>query len=100
MQFLEKSSVLAITGALADDEVTEAIEKLVTYNDDANKIQYGNWYNLNSWQLFEPTYLDGDYEITKHIFHTAICTNCHASITIDDYDSYCPRCGAKMGYLE
>lgn len=25
------------------------------------------------------------------------CSNCNVEITIDDYDSFCPNCGAKMG---
>ena len=34
----------------------------------------------------------------KIILHQADCSNCHSTITIDDYDNYCPRCGAKMSY--
>ena len=100
MQYYEKSAVLAIIDTFADGEVSEAIQKLIVYNDDANRLQYGNWENVNPWQLFEPIGVEENYEITKHIFHTAICSNCQANVTIDDYDSYCPRCGAKMSYLE
>lgn len=24
------------------------------------------------------------------------CSNCHFSIKLDDYDNYCPNCGARM----
>lgn len=42
---------------------------------------------------------NGDYVITAYsslpIYE---CLNCHADITIDEYDSYCPNCGAEMHY--
>lgn len=25
-----------------------------------------------------------------------VCSNCHAHVTIDDHENYCPSCGAKM----
>lgn len=39
----------------------------------------------------------GDY-VTTAYGHLDIkeCSNCHAQITIDEYDNYCPNCGKEM----
>ena len=83
MQFLERSSVIAVIDTFGDDEIGNAIKAFPIYNE-----------------LFEPDYMNNSFTMRKVIFHTATCSNCDANITIDDYDQYCPRCGAKMEYSE
>lgn len=39
----------------------------------------------------------GDYVTTAYgSLNICECSVCEASVTIDDYDSFCPSCGAKM----
>ena len=99
MQFLERSSVITVIDTFGDEEIGKAIKAFPIYNDDANNV-IGEWESVSPWQLFEPDQINGNYVMRKIVFHTAICSNCHCSITIDDYDQYCPRCGAKMEYSE
>ena len=99
MQYLDRDNVLAVLEIFGDKEITDTITAFPIYNDEANR-KIGNWQYTTSWQLFEPNIADGNYIMRKIIFHTANCSNCNATITINDYDQYCPRCGAKMGYSE
>lgn len=99
MQFLERSSVIAVIDTFGDEEIGNAIKAFPIYNDDANH-ETGSWESVTRWELFEPDYVNNSYTMRKIIFHSAICSNCDANITIDDYDQYCPRCGAKMEYSE
>ena len=100
MTYIERETVLALAKHYAIDEFYSVLEELPVFNDDANRLQ-GTWTNVSPWQLFEPSKDAYDnYVINKVRFHTAQCSNCHCNITIDDYDSYCPRCGAKMNYEE
>ena len=95
MQYLEHDSVLAVIDIFGEEDVGKAIRQFPIYNDEANR-QTGEWIDINDWQLFEPNYSDGVYTVIPVVIHTAECSNCQATITIDDYDNYCPRCGAKM----
>ena len=99
MQYLERSGVIAVIDTFGDEEIGKAIKAFPIYNDEANHVT-GEWKNVSPWQLFEPDYTNSNYTMRKIVFHTAICSNCEANITIDDYDQYCPRCGAKMEYSE
>lgn len=39
----------------------------------------------------------GDYVTTAYgSLDVKECSNCHADITIDHYDNYCPNCGVEM----
>lgn len=99
MQFLERSSVVAVIDTFGDEEVGNAIKAFPIYDDEANR-DTGIWKDIKRWEMFEPDYTNNSYTMRKIVFHTAICSNCEANITIDDYDRYCPRCGAKMEYTE
>ena len=103
-KYLEKQNVLSIIETFGDDDIYKAICGLTEYNDDANHTAYGEWQNVELWQLFEPSVILRDnyptYNMRKITLHSADCSNCHATITIDDYDNYCPRCGARMSYTE
>jgi len=49
--------------------------------------RHGKWIN------------HGDYVTTAYgSLDVCECSLCHADVTIDEYDSYCPNCGAKMEY--
>lgn len=52
---------------------------------DIITVRYGKWIET------------GDYITTAYgsVF-TYRCSECKAEIIIDEYDSYCPNCGAKM----
>ena len=99
-KYYEKSSVMAIATTFGDEDICTALSALTEYNDDANRINYGEWQDIERWELFEPGYLEGNFIMRKIVFHSATCSNCHGNITIDDYDNYCPRCGARMSYAE
>lgn len=103
-KYFEKSAVMAILNTFGDEDVSNAVSHLTEYNDDANKIEYGMWQDVEQWQVFSPYISTSDshyvIDLRKVILHQATCSNCHSSITIDDYDNYCPRCGAKMSYAE
>ena len=39
----------------------------------------------------------GDYITTAYgSLDLKVCSYCNAEVTLDDYDDYCPNCGAKM----
>jgi len=103
-KYFEKQSVLAIIETFGDDDIYKAVSALTEYNDDANHTAYGEWEDLDSWQVFSPsvTVNNNEYvfQMRKIYLHQAHCSNCHCLVTIDDYDNYCPRCGAKMSYKE
>ena len=40
---------------------------------------------------------EGSYTVTAHVCR---CTNCNREITVDDFDDYCPNCGADMRGVE
>lgn len=40
---------------------------------------------------------NGEYVTTSYdSLHIYTCSMCKEDITIDEHDSYCPNCGAKM----
>lgn len=44
---------------------------------------------------------NGDYVTTAYgSLYVYECLNCHANVVIDDYDSYCPNCGAEMTSID
>ena len=95
-RYYEKTSVDALVGAFGNSDVLQsALGKLQQYNDNGNKPK-GRWLDMTYWTLFEIN----NEEIEKITFRTAYCSNCQAQVTIDDYDNYCPRCGAIMEYKE
>ncbi len=99
-KYYEKQAVLSIISTFGDEDIYKAVSGLTEYNDDANKVEYGTWLDPEQWQLFEPSIIDNHFTMRKLILNVAECSNCHCNVTIDDYDNYCPRCGAKMSYSE
>ena len=52
---------------------------------DAEPVRHGRWIN------------EGVYVTTAYgSLDVYRCSACNSEITIDNYDSYCPNCGAKM----
>lgn len=52
---------------------------------DAEPVRHGRWIDR------------GDYVTTAYgSLDLKICSACNAEVTLDDYDYYCPNCGAKM----
>lgn len=43
----------------------------------------------------------GDYVTTAYgSLPVKMCSECHMDVTLDDFDNYCPNCGAKMDVEE
>ena len=74
MQFLERSSVIAVIDTFGDDEIGNAIKAFPIYNDDANHAS-GVWEDVSRWEMFEPDVVNNNYVMRKVIFHTATCFN-------------------------
>ena len=56
---------------------------------DAVPVVHGRWIDK------------GDYVTTAYgSINVYQCSNCNQYIAIDDYDNYCPNCGAKMDLEE
>lgn len=52
---------------------------------DVAPVRHGRWVDR------------GDYVITAYgSLPVKMCSECYMDVTIDDFDSYCPNCGAKM----
>ena len=52
---------------------------------DVAPVRHGRWIDR------------GDYVTTAYgRLPVKMCSECHMDVTLEDFDSYCPNCGAKM----
>lgn len=52
---------------------------------DVATVRHGWWFD------------SGDYVTTAYgSLPVKMCSECHMDVTLDDFDNYCPNCGAKM----
>ena len=65
------------------------------------KNEDNNIYPINDTRK-SGMWIETDYYITTASGHLDIykCSACGKDITLDDYDSFCPSCGAKMSGYE
>lgn len=74
----EHDEALAIAvGALHEREERSKV--------DAVPVVHGRWIDEGAYV----TTAYGSLDVYQ-------CSNCNREITIDDYDNYCPNCGARM----
>ena len=88
MRLIEKDELLKLLNA--DDSLKHARKLIISFVNeapiiDAAKVICGEWVKTSEYVTTAYGHLD--------IFK---CSRCNAEITIDNYDNYCPNCGAKM----
>ena len=72
------------------DHYTSGFDEAVTRVEnspaaDVAPVRHGRWID------------GGDYVTTAYgSLPVKMCSECHMDVTLEDFDSYCPNCGAKM----
>lgn len=84
-KYINEDSVRLFLEDEYDETDVDGFMEYLNLTADIITVKHGHWIET------------GDYITTAYgsIF-TYRCSECKAEIVIDEYDSYCPNCGAKM----
>lgn len=88
-KYINEDSVRLFLEGEYDETDVDGFMEYLNLTADIITVKRGKWIET------------GDYITTAYgsVF-TYRCSECKAEIIIDEYDSYCPNCGAKMGVPE